>query len=117
MDGMGKVTKKGKPLTLEGLAKYTNEVLLPAFGETLRNELGEMKEGMNKRFECVEKEIADLKDPVLTKLDENTQLLKDIRQEQKSMAKAGVRRDEAHDGLDKRVVKIEKKIGIAPAVA
>ena len=115
--GMGEETKKGEPLTLEGLVKYTQETLLPAFGETLKNELGEMKEDMNKRFECVEKEIAVLKDPILKKLDENTQLLKDLREGQEATSTGNARRDEAHDELDKRVVKLEKKAGIVPAVA
>lgn len=61
---MNKEGVNNKPLTLDDLAQYNEEVLLPA---------------IDKRFE---KGMTEMKNKVLTALDENTELLHTIRQEQ-----------------------------------
>ena len=81
-------------------------------------------EGINKRldahdkkFETLQSSVDEMKNEVLTALDKNTVLLEKISLEQDATTTANIRRDEAHDKLDKRVVKLEKKSGIIPAVA
>ena len=64
MGGMGEETKKGEPLTLEGLAKYTQETLLPAIDKRFEK-VDERFEGLDRRFDTMDKRLNTLGDKVL----------------------------------------------------
>jgi len=88
-----KAQNEKEPLTLDGLARYSREVLLPAIDERF--------ERIDQRFKKVatkedvagvktelKQEIAHVRGAVLTALDENTELLCTMRQEQDATSQA-----------------------------
>ena len=119
-----KAQNEKEPLTLDGLARYSREVLLPAIDERF--------ERIDQRFEKVatkedvagvktelKQEIAHVRGAVLTALDENTELLCTMCQEQDATSQAIVRYDEKitqHDKKieehDKKIARLQEKVGV-----
>lgn len=57
---------------------------------------------------ATKEEVAEVRDKVLTVLDENTALLRDIRQEQESTSAALTRHDKTIENHKKRITQLEK---------
>jgi len=115
-----------KPLTLDGLVGYSQKVLLPAIEQSMDKRFEKVDkrfDGQDKRLDEHEKQIKtlqgsvdEMRDQVLTKLDENTVLLEKISQEQDITSATHVRRDKAIEGHEERIVRLEKKAGIEQVV-
>lgn len=112
-----KAQNEKEPLTLDELARYSREVLLPAIDERF--------ERIDQRFEKVatkedvagvktelKQEIAHVRGAVLTALDENTELLRTMSQEQDATSQAIVRYDEKVTQHDEKIARLQEKVGV-----
>ncbi len=112
-----KAQNEKEPLTLDGLARYSREVLLPAIDERF--------ERIDQRFEKVatkedvagvnaelKQEIAHVRGAVLTALDENTNLLRKISEEQDAAYATVTRHDKKIEEHDEKIARLQEKVGV-----
>ncbi len=105
-----KAQNEKEPLTLDGLARYSREVLLPAIDE--RFEKVATKEDVAGVKTELKREIAHVRGAVLTALDENTELLCTMRQEQDATSQAIVRYDKKITQHDEKIARLQEKVGV-----
>ena len=109
-----KAQNEKEPLTLDGLVEYSQKVLLPAIEQSMdkRFEKVATKEEVARMNAELKQEIAHVRGAVLTALDENTNLLRKISQEQDAAYTTVIRHDEEIKVHDKKIARLQEKVGV-----
>ncbi len=98
-------TQKQKPLTLNDLAKYNQEVLFPALDDKFAK--------IDGRFNKVEEEIKEKFGKVLTGQDKILKGIEDLKSEQTADTAVHKRQDGKLENHETRIKIVERKVGIA----
>lgn len=107
-----------KPLTLDGLVKYNQEVLFPALDDKfakIDDKFVKVNERFNKidaRFDKVDEEIEEKFDKIMVGQDKILNELAGLRAENTASAELYKRQDRKIENHDIRIITIEKKLNI-----
>lgn len=107
-----------KPLTLDGLVKYNQEVLFPALDDKfakIDDKFVKVNERFNKidaRFDKVDEEIEEKFDKIMLGQDKILNELVDLKAENTASAELYKRQDRKIENHDIRIITIEKKLNI-----
>lgn len=115
-----------KPLTLDELVKYNQEILFPALDDKfariddkfvkIDDKFVKVSERFNKidaRFDKVDKEIEEKFDKIMTGQDKILKGIDDLKSEQTADTAVHKRQDGKLENHEARIKIVERKVGIA----